>query len=205
MKITPSKAWFFYLLTALAFVAIPVAFFYINSAQFYGLAVDRVAPNFTLKDTQGKSHTLSQHQGRFVYLYFGYINCNEVCHNQVGVMFNLHHQSHLDNLDFIFITMDPQRDTVEMLNKYFNQFGDNFYALTADNMAQIQAVANQYQAYFFTDGKANPKKDYEISHPGNIFLIDPSGRLKVIYPNQFLRYDKMLNDLKILNPPSTNN
>ncbi|BBP42514.1 SCO family protein [Thiosulfativibrio zosterae] len=199
MKLFPSKAWIFYILTALAFMAMPVVFFYMNSAQLYGLSVDRIAPDFILKDTQGNPHTLSQHRGRFVYLYFGYLNCNEVCHNQVGVMFNLHHQSHMDNVDFIFITMDPKRDSNKMLNQYFNQFGDNFYALTAESMAQIQVIANQYQAYFFAEGKADPKKDYEISHPGNIFLIDPDGRLKVIYPNQFLRYDNMLTDLKFLN------
>lgn len=183
-------------LALLLLFGLPVLFYGLVSHDYYGKQINQPAPNFSLQDVQGQAHSLSQHQGRYVYLYFGYLNCDDVCHNQVGVMFNLHHQSHAQDIDFLFVTMDPKRDSPALLKDYFNQFGANFVSLTADNMQIIQKVASLYKAYFFTDSNPKTGQDYEISHPGSIFLIDPSGRLRAVYQGQDLRYDKMLEDLQ---------
>lgn len=185
-------------LTLLLIFVMPMAFYLVTTGEYYGRKVDEIAPNFTLRDTQNQPHSLAVHKGKFTFLYFGYLNCNEVCHNQVGVMFNINHQTDNSDLDFIFVTMDPKRDSNSMLNDYFNQFGQNFYALTAESMPQIQKVASLYKAYFFADGNTNLGKDYEISHPGSIFLIDPDGQIQVVYQNTYLRYDKIIEDLNKL-------
>ena len=177
--------------------SIPVLFYWVANDNYYGRHVDDMAQDFELTDVQGKAHRLSKHRGRYVYLYFGYLNCNDVCHNQVGVMFNLHHQSRRDDLDFIFVTMDPKRDSPEMLDAYFNQFGTNFVSLTSNTMQSIQKVAGDYHAAFFPDGNPKLNQDYEISHPGAIYLIDPTGRLQLVYQGD-LRYDMMLEDLQKL-------
>ena len=179
-------------------IAMPLVFYWITTGDYYGRKIDQAAPDFTLVDTQNKEHSLSQHKGKFTFLYFGYLNCDEVCHNQVGVMFNINHQTTNKDLDFIFVTMDPKRDSNQMLNSYFNQFGSNFYALTAKSMREIQAVASKYKAYFSPEGTTKIGNDYEISHPGNIFLIDPKGQIQVVYQNTYLRYDKVIEDLNIL-------
>lgn len=187
------------LIAALILIAsIPMIFYWISSGEYYGRKIDRVAPDFQLVDTQMNQHRLSQHKGKFVFLYFGYLNCNDVCHNQVGVMFNINNQTDNKDIDFIFVTMDPSRDSPEMLNDYFNQFGSNFFALTGASMAEIQKVASLYKAYFFADGATQIGQDYEISHPGSIFLIDPDGNIQVVYQNIFLRYDKIIEDLNRL-------
>lgn len=173
----------------------PVIFYLLVSGNFYGREVQRTAPEFTLQDVHTQPHSLSQHQGKFTFLYFGYLNCDDVCHNQVGVMFNVNHQTTNTDLDFIFITMDPSRDSNQMLDSYFNQLGKNFTALSAPTMQALQKVANQYQSAFFATGAVNNGKDYEIAHQGNIFLIDPKGDIRVVYRNQYLRYDKIIEDL----------
>jgi len=182
----------------LLIVTLPVLFYWISTEDYYGRKFENPAPNFELVDTQGNKHSLAQHKGKFTFLYFGYLNCNDVCHNQVGVMFNINHQTHSDDLDFIFVTMDPKRD-------YFNQFGSNFTALTADSMQTIQKVAGLYKAYFFADAATDKGKDYEISHPGNLFLIDPDGTIQVVYQNIYLRYDKIIEDLNTLREQRTLN
>ena len=179
-------------------IVMPLVFYWVTTGEYYGRKIDQVAPDFTLSDTQGKEHSLSQHKGKFTFLYFGYLNCDEVCHNQVGVMFNINHQTTNKDLDFIFVTMDPKRDSKQLLNDYFNQFGSNFYALTGQSMREIQSVASKYKAYFSPESGTQIGKDYEISHPGNIFLIDPNGKIKVIYQNTYLRYDKVIEDLNLL-------
>jgi protein SCO1/2 len=198
-----STFWALMTLSLLLLFSLPILFYTITSNDWYGKKVDRIAPDFSLMDVQGASHSLSQHQGRYVYLYFGYLNCNDVCHNQVGVLFNLHHQSHADDIDFIFVTMDPQRDSPAMLKDYFNQFGTNFVSLTAANMQEIQKVASTYKAFFFKEPSSKEidvhnRPDYEIAHPGAIYLIDRLGHLRGVYQGKDLRYDKMLEDLQKL-------
>ena len=185
-------------ISLLTLIVMPLGFYWVTTGEYYGRKIDQVAPNFTLIDTQNKAHSLSQHKGKFTFLYFGYLNCDEVCHNQVGVMFNINHQTTNKDVDFIFVTMDPKRDSKQMLNDYFNQFGSNFYALTAQSMREIQSVASKYKAYFSPEGATKIGKDYEISHPGNIFLIDPYGHIQVVYQNTYLRYDKVIEDLNLL-------
>ncbi|MDR9500044.1 MAG: SCO family protein [Hydrogenovibrio sp.] len=167
----------------------------------YGVQLDKPAPDFTLRSMLGEPHALNQHRGRYVVLYFGYIHCDEVCHNQVGVMFNLNHQKP-DALpvDFLFVTMDPERDTPEVLRRYFEQLGDNFYALMASSVKATQALANRYHAPFNHEPKTTNegREDYEVTHPGFLYVIDPEGRLRYLYPNQHLRYDKILQDIERL-------
>lgn len=176
------------------------ALFLTSQPNFYGHELNRPAKNFTLLTTQQQSHSLTQHQGRYTFLYFGYLNCDEVCHNQVGVMFNLSQQAQLNNLDFIFISMDPNRDNPELLDRYFNALGPNFYALYDTNMQTIQALAQAYHAPFFKEPNsglvANSSEDYEITHPGFLYLIDPAGIIRLMYPNMHLRYDLILQDLQ---------
>jgi len=176
-------------------VSLPIVFYWISSGDYYGRKVETNAPTFTLVDTQNQPHSLQKHLGKYTFLYFGYLRCDDICHNQVGVMFNINNHTPNKDLDFIFITMDPNRDSKEMLNDYFNQFGDNFHALTAQTMQDVQRVASKYKAFFSTDGSTKSNRDYEISHPGTLFLIDPKGMIQVVYQNRFLRYDKIIKDL----------
>ncbi len=189
--------------TLIAIIVLPAVFYFVSSGDYYGRKVSIQAPAFTLLDTDGKEHRLSYHQGKYAFLYFGYLHCDGVCHNQVGVMFNLNNHTDSDDLDFIFITMDPKRDSNESLKLYFNQLGKNFTALTADSMQTVQKIANKYNAPFFADGLVSKQQDYEIEHPGTLFLINPEGVIEFIYQNQFLRYDKMIEDLEKLRSLTT--
>lgn len=186
---------------------LPILFMLVNSHGYYGHFLNKKAEPFILLDTDNQLHSLEKHKGLFTFLYFGYLNCDEVCHNQVGVMFNLKHQSKEPDLDFIFITMDPKRDSPEMLDSYFNQLGKNFYALYHPEQRVIQDLAQHYLAPFFTDRLSAAisarKDDYEIEHPGYLYLIDPDGVIKLIYPNQHLRYDYILQDLQKLKSERT--
>lgn len=190
--------WGLFSLAIAAIISLPAVFYFFISGDFYGREVNRQAPSFELTDIAGQTHRLDSHRGKFTFLYFGYLNCDDVCHNQVGVMFNINHQTDNKDLDFLFVTMDPKRDSKEMLDIYFNQFGKNFTALTANTIQEVQKIAAAYKAPFFTTGSTQADKDYEIAHPGNIFLIDPKGMIRVVYQNQFLRYDRIIEDLNYL-------
>lgn len=177
---------------------LPYIFSYAKGSEFYGHFLNKQAPSFELFDVEGASHQLEKHRGRFVFLYFGYLHCDEVCHNQVGVMFNLDRQTAEDDIDFIFITMDPKRDSAQMLKTYFNHLGPNFYALRSETIKDVQSLANRYNAAFYPDKNWTTSEDYEINHPGTLYLIDKTGEIKLIYPNMHLRYDFIIKDLNKL-------
>lgn len=196
------KSWIILLSAAVLFL-LPVIFLLSNTSQFYGHELNQPATEFELFDTQGDSHQLSMHKGKYTFLYFGYLNCNEVCHNQVGVMFNISRQAVQKNIDFIFVSLDPKRDSPKQLDLYFNQLGANFYALYHPNIQVIQTLANAYKSPFYIDrirqAWSNDANDYEIQHPGYLYLIDPDGIIRLMYPNMHLRYDYILQDLGQLN------
>lgn len=191
------KKYLIFIAPLILLFSLPFIFVLTSTEKSYGMSTHQTVADFELLNVEGQPHKLSDHRGHYVYLYFGYINCDDVCHNQVGVMFNIHHQSHFDDIDFVFVTIDPERDSKALLKEYFNQFGPNFNGLTASSQKQVQKVAAQFKEYFFNDA-SDSKNDYEVSHPGTIFLIDPQGNLKRMYRGQFLRYDFMINDLKQL-------
>lgn len=201
LKTLLAKYWFIMLSVVIVF-SLPVLFYLSKSSNYYGHELNQPAKEFELLDTQGQQHALSQHLGHFTFLYFGYLNCNEVCHNQVGVMFNLSRQAAEKNIDFIFISLDPERDKPAMLDEYFNQLGANFYALYHPSIQVIQSVANAYKSPFYIDrvrqAFSQNSDDYEIQHPGYLYLIDPQGVLRMMYPNLHLRYDYILQDIERL-------
>lgn len=192
------KFWALFALSLILLFSLPVLYLIAQNDAYYGHFLNRPASDFVLKDVDDNPHGLQDHRGRYVFLYFGYIHCDEVCHNQVGVMFNLDRQGGNKDVDFLFITMDPFRDSAETLKQYFNQFGDNFIALRSESVKQVQKLASRYHASFYPEGDWLSNKDYEINHPGNLYLIDTKGVVKLMYPNMHLRYDYILQDLQKL-------
>ncbi|QCU89485.1 SCO family protein [Thiomicrorhabdus sediminis] len=194
---------FFLSISLALFLLGPMALYHFSTGEYHGKKVLIPAPDFSLKDTHNQAHSLSQHQGKYTFIYFGYINCDGVCHNQVGTLFNVDRQNTSKQMDFLFITLDPDRDTVEMLTNYFDNLGKNFYALYTDNKRQLQNLTAQYKNYFYADKLGTSRADYRINHPGKIYLINPQGQIKLIYQNQFVRYDQILADLEKLENKQT--
>jgi protein SCO1/2 len=93
--------------------------------------------------------------------------------------------------------MDPERDDVKKVAKYFDAHADNFISLNADSFKQAQVVAMDYGAFFSKKGQLS-SGDYEIEHPGHIFLIDPLGNLRFTYSAQHKQAERMVSDLRYL-------
>ncbi|MEM9760474.1 MAG: SCO family protein, partial [Pseudomonadota bacterium] len=115
----------------------------------YGLAIQRAAPGFTLTDTAGRAVALEDFAGRFVYLMFGYLNCPNVCHTQALMFEELNLAAgRPDDLPFVFIAIDPERDTRESVQAYFDERGAGFISLHGDAFSDLQSLALQYHASF---------------------------------------------------------
>ena len=129
---------------------------------------------FTLTDQHGVPVSDDQFRGRFMLVYFGYSFCQDICPTDLATM-----TTALDQLGDaggqvqpIFVTIDPEHDTVERLAEYAPLFHPRLIALTG-TPEEISRVAAQYRVYYEKSGSG---PDYLMDHSGIIYLMDREGR-----------------------------
>ena len=137
---------------------------------------------FTLTDQDGNRRSLADFRGSLVLLYFGYTYCPDVCPTDLLAMAQVINALGKDGnqLQPIFVTLDPERDTRENLRLYAAHFHPRFVALTGTE-AEIRAVATAYKTFF---EKVRPagSSTYFIDHMAFIFLLDREGKYIGSFP-----------------------
>jgi len=192
-----------YILVATLFIALSIATtaaipFIKNPFEdfnYYGMSIKRSAPGFSLQNIEGDQVQLGDYHGRFVYLMFGYLGCDEVCHSQTLTFHTLNQKLTEEKVHFIYLGMDPDNDTPERIASYFDARSENFDGLIAADLKHAQQVAARYHAYFSVQPDEH-NATRKISHPGYIYLIDPEGQLRMIYSAKQLDTEKILLDLR---------
>jgi protein SCO1/2 len=140
---------------------------------------------FTLTGQDGARVSSGDFRGRYMLVYFGYSMCPDVCPTTLAVMADA-----LGKIDPagkkivpVFITIDPERDTPEVLATYMKAFGDQFVGLTG-TPAEIAAVEKEYKVYAKKE-PLDPKKGlaggYGMDHSSVIYLMGPDGKLVSFY------------------------
>ena len=172
-----------------------------SSIHSYGLVVNKPAPDFKLTNTAGEQRQLVDFQGEFLYLYFGYLNCNGVCQTHIATFFHLAKQTPEKDFKIAFITLDPARDSAELLAQRIDGLDPRFIGLRAESTHAIQQLALAYKVPFYQTSQAT---EYEINHAGFVFLIDKNGQWRRTYTGRFLDYTKMQQDLTTLRLEQTN-
>ncbi|MCS7109889.1 MAG: SCO family protein, partial [Candidatus Caldarchaeum sp.] len=139
---------------------------------------ERVLPDFTLTDQNGRPFSLSSVKGKAVLMYFGYTNCPDVCPlvlSKVGkVIRELGDRG--DGLAVIFVTVDPERDTPEALKRYVSYYSPKIIALTG-TPAEIEKVMTFYNVY----AKKHPpdeKGNYIVDHYALVLGADKNHVLR---------------------------
>ena len=155
------------------------------------------ARDFSLADADGKVRTLADFKGKAVVLFFGYAQCPDVCPTTMSEMAQVKQQlgADGDKLQVVFVTVDPARDTPEVMKAYMGAFDPSFVALipTPD---QLAAVAKDFKVYFKkVDGKT--PTSYSMDHSAASFVYDPQGRLR-LYARYGAGVAPMVSDLKTL-------
>lgn len=155
------------------------------------------ARDFSLKDADGKLRTLADFKGKVVVLFFGYAQCPDVCPTTMTEMAQVKQQlgGDGDKLQVLFVTVDPARDTPEVLKAYMGAFDPGFVALipTADQLAQL---AKDFKVYFKkVEGKT--PTSYSMDHSAASFVYDTDGRLR-LYARYGAGVAPMVSDVKAL-------
>lgn len=153
--------------------------------------------DFHLTDASGKPRQMADFKGKVVVIFFGYINCPEVCPT---AMTKLHEVMRLlgedaNRVQVLFVTLDPERDTPELLAQYVPAFDKRFIGLYGSPDATAE-MAKDFRVFY--QKQAGSKSDrYTIDHTAGLFIYDPQGRLR-LYVRDGEEAAKITADLKLL-------
>ena len=151
--------------------------------EFRGVDISEVeyARDIPLPDHNGQQRSLKDFRGKVVVVFFGYTQCPDVCPTTMQEMAEVKKMlgPDGDRLQSIFVTVDPERDTPDMLKAYMGNFDPSFLALRG-TPEQTAAVAKDFKIYFKkVDGKT--PTSYTMDHSAGSYIYDTQGRLRVYY------------------------
>ena len=156
-----------------------------NQQTFVGTDISSVRMDtaFSLKDFNGRIRTLEDFKGKVVVLFFGFTHCPDICPTTLidlkKTMVLLKNKA--SAVQVIFITLDPARDTEDVLKKFIPTFNSSFLGLTGTE-SDIDKVANQLKIF---NKKVNDgsKAGYTIDHSAGLYVIDKKGSIKLHISN----------------------
>ncbi|KNY04200.1 photosynthetic protein synthase I [Achromobacter piechaudii] len=138
--------------------------------------------DFQLQDTSGQMRTLADYRGHPVMLFFGFTQCPDICPTALTRALEIKALlgADADKLRVLFITVDPERDTPEILAAYTQAFDPGFVGLRG-NAEQTRAAAQSFKVFY---QKVPTGSSYTMDHTALTYLIDAQGKLRVALRHQ---------------------
>ena len=150
-----------------------------HTAQIQGVVLKPArqiaVPDLTKQD--GTAFTNDDLSGNWTLMFFGYTHCPDICPITMNVLAEAKKKSAGDFPQVVFITVDPQRDTVDLLGGYVHYFDQEFIGVTGDEK-MIEALTLQTSVlYMKVPGESGNENDYLVDHSSSVLLINPEGQL----------------------------
>ena len=165
--------------------------------QSIDLTDAKYARGFELPDFNGQTRSLQDFRGKLVVVFFGFTQCPDVCPTAMTQLVEVKRQlgADGDKLQAVFITVDPERDTPEVLKAYMANFDPSFVGLRG-TPEQLANVAQEFKVY---DKKVEGKQPgaYTMDHSAASFIYDTQGRLR-LYLRPGAGPQVLLDDLRLL-------
>ena len=139
--------------------------------------------DFRLSDHRGQVRTLADFRGKVVVMFFGYTQCPDVCPTTMMEMTAVLQQLGADaqRVQMLFVTVDPERDTQELLSHYVPAFHPSFIGLYG-NLETTAATAKAFRVFYQKQPGSTPNS-YTVDHTAGSYVFDPQGRVRL-----FARY-----------------
>ena len=150
-----------------------------------------------LTDHTGKPRTLADFKGKVVVVFFGFTQCPDVCPTTLVEMKAVKEKLGKDGerLQVLFVTVDPERDTPELLAKYVPAFDPSFIGLYGDAEATAR-TAKEFKVFYKKVPGSSPT-NYSVDHTAALYVYDPSGRLR-LFAKHAQGADALAQDIKLL-------
>jgi protein SCO1/2 len=135
--------------------------------------------DFALSDPAGAPRTLADYRGKAVVVFFGYTQCPDVCPTTLAALAEAMKKlgAEADRVQVVFITVDPERDTPELLAKYVPSFDPRFVGLRGDADATAR-TAREFKVIYQKQPGVAPGS-YSMDHSAGAYIFDPQGRLRL--------------------------
>lgn len=151
--------------------------------QFKGSKIDPPAPagEIALTDQHGEEYVLSEARGKVVLVFFGYTHCPDVCPTTLAEFKRVHEMlgERVDEVDFLFVTIDPERDTAARLAEYLPVFGDWVHGLTGSE-GELEPVWKRY-GVIRNKVESDSAAGYLMEHSTRTYAIDGNGNIRATY------------------------
>jgi len=181
-------------------LAVAATVWFTGPASFRGASYGEpypVAPPIELTRANGEPFRLSDQRGKFVLLFFGYTSCPDVCPTTMAelklVVDGLGEAA--NSVQVVFISVDPDRDTPEKIQKYVEHFNPNFIGLTG-SLDELQKIWDGY-GVFRSVNEADSAMGYTVDHTARVTLVDADGNLRLSYSFQ-TPVEDIVYDIKLL-------
>ena len=140
------------------------------------------ARKLELPDVDGRPRTLADWKGKVTVVFFGYTQCPDVCPTTMAELAQIRKLlgADGDKLQTVFVTIDPERDTAEILKAYVANFGPGVTALRG-SPEQTAAAAKEFKVFYAKVGGKSPGS-YSMDHSAASFVFDPAGRVRLFVP-----------------------
>ncbi|WP_059752342.1 SCO family protein [Thiobacillus denitrificans] len=159
------------------------------------------ARDFRLTDHNGQVRTLADFKGKVVAVFFGYLHCPDVCPTTLSDFAAALQQLGplAERVQVIFVTVDPQRDTPDLLKQFVPAFNPGFLGMYADEET-LKQLAHEYKVVY-QKTSVKGADDYLVDHSAGTYIYDPQGYLRLLMPYGSSP-DAIAQDLKTLLAPS---
>lgn len=165
--------------------------------QFSGFVLEAPAPigDFTLTDHNGKRVSLSDFRGQVVLIYFGYAACPDVCPMTMLELKKARaslKENQQEDVQVLMVTVDPERDSPDLLKSYLGHFDPTFLGLTG-TQEEIASAAAPF-GIFYERRDVEGASGYFMDHTASVILVDKKGQLRLVWPFG-MRSDEIASDL----------
>jgi len=192
--------WVGFLSLAVVAAAIMLTLVFAKPVSFYGTSYNEpypTAPQIELIKSNGETFRLSEQKGKIVLLFFGYTSCPDVCPTTLAefkqVMDGMENKA--EQVQVVFVSVDPKRDTPEKIQKYVEHFDQGFIGLSG-SMDELESIWKNY-GIFREEVKSDSAFGYIVNHTARTYLIDADGNLRLSYGFQ-TPVENIVSDLKNL-------
>jgi protein SCO1/2 len=155
------------------------------------------ASEITLRRADGSAFQLSEMRGKIVMLFFGYTSCPDVCPTTMAELKQALEKigAQADQVQVLYVTVDPQRDTPQRVQDYVEHFNPDFIGLSGSE-AELAKVWNDYGVFReIVDGTS--ASGYLVNHTARVTMIDQQGNLRVSFPFD-TPVENIVHDLELL-------
>lgn len=158
----------------------------------------RMGGDFSMLDQHGQPFSTADLNGKLTLMFFGFTHCPDICpatlfHTVASWKELREHQR--DQVQLVFVSFDPQRDTPEHLKEYLAFFDPSIIGLTGTE-EQVADIASGYGVVYMQE-QAQPQQQYMFSHSDFVYLLDQQGRVRKLFKSDFDQQE-LLHDVRSL-------